>query len=84
MDMSIKKRDFTRTKQALAEFDAGRGERDHLWNTAECNADVEKADQRDRADADKVREAFHLDTLDINSRENCMRIHVGDIRRVVA
>ena len=84
MDMPIKKRDFMRTKQALANYRAAGSERDRLWDTVESDADVERADQRDKADADKVREAFYLDTQDINSRDNCMRMHVGDIRRMIA
>jgi hypothetical protein len=70
--------DFTRTRQALAAYDASEPERRAAWDTIANMADLKACQSADRAAADAVREAFAVDAAGINSRENAFLIHPGD------
>jgi hypothetical protein len=79
MDDNIKWRDFTRTHKAIGQFKATQGQRNGLWNTVECIADIEKADAAERAALQLVQDAFYQDTADINRLDDCRLLQVQDI-----
>lgn len=76
-------RRFTHTAEALKQYDATQEERDALWETAQSDADVLAAEAADTAAQEAVGEAFYLDTSDINTRENCLRVPLSFARRMV-
>lgn len=84
MDTQITKRDFTRTKAALAEFDAGYDERmaDFRNRHALTMDQIEKRWKLNLVDKDKVRAAFYQDTSDINSLDDCRRLSIDYMRRI--
>jgi hypothetical protein len=76
--------DLTRTKEALAVYDAGGDERDAMLGRSETNDDVKAWEQAVKEAGDKVRLAFWEDTRDRNSKDTIMRsMHVQDVRRMV-
>lgn len=82
MTEQIKKRSFANTAAALVEFDATQPARDKLWDAAESNVDVHAAQIAAKVALTKVREAYHADTLDINSYANCMTIDIQFMRKM--
>lgn len=62
---------FPNTKKALEEYDAGRAERDRLWQEAMSNQDMIHYGRVELAAAEKVQEAFYQDTKEFNSRDRC-------------
>lgn len=83
MDLPIKPRCFANTKAALKDFAASAPKRNVTWETAESNADVDEVTAADALAVKAVQDAFHKDTHDINSLENCRRISIQDIERMV-
>lgn len=79
----MSKRTFENTRKALVEFDEMAAQRAHAWTTIETNDEVEACAAADTAALNKVREAYYLDTKDINSRENCMRVDLEFMRKMV-
>ncbi|MFK3740909.1 hypothetical protein [Massilia sp. TN1-12] len=82
MDQNIKRRTFNNTAAALIEYDAGAAAREGAWNRVEQNVDADAAQQADLLALRKVQEAFHKDTSDINSLDNCYRVDIDFMRRV--
>lgn len=76
-------RDFPNTRTALVEYEASQAERDQAWDTVENTEDVLAAEKADQEALRLVQDAYYRDTADINSRENCRRIHILDIYRVI-
>jgi len=75
-----------RTKEALAVYDADNPRRDALWDAVQTEEDVYAAEAEDKAAADKVREAFALDTQHVNSRDRAFLVGPNDpwLRGMVA
>lgn len=69
---------FHRTREALKVYDAGKHERDMAWAAAEDNKDVHSAKFMEQAAQDFVRDAFVLDTLEINQEARSRLIHPDD------
>lgn len=78
----VRKRTFTKTAAALIEYDAGKGKRDRMWNAISCTEDVKAAEETEATALAKVQEAFHEDTSDINSRDDCRLVDIGFMRRM--
>lgn len=71
-------------KDALAEYDRTAAERQRLWDSIACNADVTAAEAADRDALAKVQDAFYEVTRDRNSRDNCRRVDIDFMRRIAA
>lgn len=75
--------DFTRTREALAAYDAGQERRDALLRAVERPADVAVWEAAYREALSKVTYAYYLDTQDRNTRSKCEMLNEDDIRRIV-
>ena len=75
---------FINTAAALAEFDATAAARNAAWTAIERDADVAVCEAADKAALEAVQKAFYEDTKAYNSLDNCLRVHVGDIRRIAS
>lgn len=75
-------REYPHSIKALEEYDKGVIQRDLRWQKVETNAEIERLHAEDSVAKNRVREAFHQDTQDINSLEDCLRIDPEDIRRI--
>lgn len=73
---------FKHTRKALEEFDAGAAERSRLWDAINCADDVYKAEGREKADLEKLQDAFHQDTKDVNSLAHCRLVPVIVMRHM--
>jgi hypothetical protein len=80
--MNITKRKFTNTHAALIEYDASALARNEAWNDASCKESIDAAEKADKDALASVQASFHLDTHDINSRENCALIDLDFVRRM--
>lgn len=76
------KRQFPNTKAALVEYDAGVLARDKAWKDVDSNEAADAAEAADNAALAKVQDAFHLDTQDINSRDNCALVDLDFMRKM--
>jgi len=78
--------DFSRTREALQVYDAAKPSIKALWELAMTNEEVEFAQKAEKEEADKVREAFFLDTQEVNSRDHAMLVSPNDpwLRNLVA
>jgi len=76
--------DFARTRAALAVYDADKPRVQASWAAAQSDEDVAACQAADKEAADKVREAFALDTAEVNSREHAFLINPDDpwLRRI--
>lgn len=72
---------FQHTRAALAVFDASAPERAAARQRVESEADITAAEQADRDALTALQAAFHLDTHEFNSRDNCAQADAGFIRR---
>jgi hypothetical protein len=79
----MKKLKLDRTREALAEYDHTKPDRDQKWDKIETSADVNACVAADDAALTKVREAFALDTADRNSRDNAMIATLDFIRSLL-
>jgi len=75
---------LTRTKAALAIFDAGEPALDAQLDRAATDEEVDQWSQAHKAASDQVREAFFQDTKDRNCRENCMIVDLAWLRSLVS
>lgn len=73
---------FENTRKALQEFDETAAQRAQAWSVVETNDEVGACEVADNAALNKVREAYYLDTKDINSKDNCMRVDLEFMRRM--
>lgn len=80
--MGANMRTFENTRKALEFYDSRKAARDALWNSIESEADVRDCEALEKEHLRQVQEAFHKDTSDINSLENCYRVDVGFMRRM--
>jgi len=74
-----------RTRLAVATYDAGEPARHARMMSSRTNDEVWAAVAEEKADADKVREAFAEDTKEINTRSNAFLVHPDDpwLRRIL-
>lgn len=79
----IRRRHFTNTIQALAEYDAGAEERAKMWAQVESKEGVLHAEAVDQEAAGKVQKAFYEDTSDFNRLDSCMSTSVQALRETV-
>ena len=79
MKNQCKARDFSRTRAALAEFDADEPQR---LLARECG-NVEVCVDMDLRAEQAVQTAFYEDTKDINSLDDCLGTDIWSIRKVV-
>jgi hypothetical protein len=79
----IRRRHFTNTIKALAEYDAGAEERAKMWARVESKKGVLHAEAVDQEAASKVQKAFYEDTSDFNRLDSCMSTSVQTLRWVV-
>ena len=70
--MTTHKLDLTRTRAALAQFDAGKPARDKMLDDAQTDAEVVAWDDAEQSALRVVRLAFYDDSKDRNRRDNCM------------
>lgn len=70
--------DFSRTRQALVEFDAAR---DAVWGAIDGKSDLVAYALADKTALDKVREAFYQDTRSSNNRADCMQVGLDFLRK---
>lgn len=75
---------FDRTIAALKEYDFTKPVRDMMFDNAACNEDVEACVYAEREAQRLVQTAFYEDTKHINRLENCLRVDVSDLRKMVA
>jgi hypothetical protein len=75
---------FDNTRRALVEYDAGAAERNAAWDRIENADELLDAEQADQVALEKVQEAFHKDTADINSRDSCAHAPLIFMRRMAA
>lgn len=77
-----RKLDLTRTRAALAKYDAEEPGREAMADSAQTDQDV-SAWQKAEHDAEReVREAFFQDSKDRNSHSNCMVAGLDWLRRL--
>ncbi len=69
-------------KAAVAHYEQTMPDRRRMWDAIECNADVARAEEADRAALAIVQEAFYELTKDRNLREDCMRIRFDYLKKV--
>ncbi len=77
---------FKRTIAALAVYDREAADRDKAWDAATTAIDVDSATEADQVAADRVREAFALDTCQVNDRDQAFLVQPNDpwLRALVA
>lgn len=75
-------RTFEHTRKALEHYDFTAPTRAMSWDYVECADDVMACEAADKEALDLVREAFYLDTHDINSKDNCMRVDIDFMRKM--
>lgn len=77
--------DLTRTKAAVAVYDADKPRRDALWEAAETAEAVFAAQAEEKVAENRVREAFALDTADRNTKSQAYLVHPDDpwLRRLL-
>ncbi len=76
---------FRRTSEALKAYDASKDDRAMWWHEATDLDDVRSAEEQDKHAEDLVRDAFVLDTQDVNQEAQARLIHPDDpwLRRLV-
>lgn len=76
---------FDNTRAALVEFDAGKPEREAMWQPKALKtlADCAKAEAAEKKALEKVQLAFYQDTKHINCLDNCRRVDIGFMRQCV-
>ena len=79
----IGKLNLDRTREALAEYDQAKPQRDKAWENVECDQDVYLLMSAEEFALKQVREAFALDTTDRNSRDNAMIATLDFIRSLL-
>jgi hypothetical protein len=77
--------DFTHTRKALEAYDAEKPRLDALMFESMTEEAVWAAVAAEKAEADKVREAFFQDTRHVNSRDHAALIGPNDpwVRRLI-
>lgn len=74
--------DFEHTKSALELWDKGAAARNLAWDAVDNASDVESCVAMEEVARVYLCYAFHRDTQNINSLDNCMRMYERDIRRI--
>lgn len=69
---------------AIAEFDAGKPARDNAWEQIYSPADLAACEAADKAELQKVQQAFWELTQDRNSRDNCALVSIDFCRKTAA
>ncbi len=80
----MKRRDFSNTIAALAEFDRTGVDRDRMVDTAETNRDIYAWIAAVDAAVELVQRAFQEDTKDLNNWSHCKHVTIKDARRIVS
>ena len=77
--------DFARTRLAIEAYDAEKPRLENLWFYAMTTEAMEAYVVAEKAEADKVREAFFEDTKHVNSRDHAALLSPNDpwLRRLI-
>lgn len=75
--------EFTKTIEAIKEWERGIALRDLLWEEVVCDDDVQKAVNADYEADQKVKAAFYKDTKDFNSVGGCLATNIGWLKKLV-
>ncbi len=78
----MRRRDFSNTIAALAEFDRTTPERDSMCDSINTEGDVYRWMAAVGVAEEVVQRAFHEDTKDLNNWSHCKHVTIKDAKRV--
>jgi hypothetical protein len=78
-----KVKEFKHTRKALKRYNSLQASRDMFVTNTKTNADVDQWYKMCADDVDEVREAFFMDTADINSWEHCAIVSIEYIQTLL-
>jgi uncharacterized protein YecA (UPF0149 family) len=81
MDIKLPRLNLVHTRAALKKYHETLPERETYLDNAETDGEVYKWNLMEKAALDEVREAFHEDTKDRNSKDNCMILDLPTLEK---